>query len=151
MAPIDWRSPLEADDYAEYRDVAFLKRLSVTPYLRPHDFWPKRAPQWDGLGVAADGAVILVEAKAHLDEMISRASQASENSLELIQKSLDEVKSHLHAGPGHDWSATFYLYYPRTRRFPALRTFLRPLSARPWSALSTGKNRCSASPRPGPW
>lgn len=57
QTPIEWLSPLETDDYAEYRDGAFLEKLDISlekPSLS--DFWPRRGPQWDALAVDATGA-----------------------------------------------------------------------------------------------
>ena len=46
---IDWRSPLQDDDYAEYYDDAFLDRLGVDEMTMPLDeFWPKSGPRWEG-------------------------------------------------------------------------------------------------------
>src|SRR5262245_46671097 len=92
LGPIEWRSPLRDDDFAEYRDAAFLDRLGITLPRRPLEgFWPRGGPQWDGLGKAASGEVILVEAKAHLNELYSPASAASESSLAAIQLALREA------------------------------------------------------------
>jgi hypothetical protein len=45
---IDWRSPLLSDDFAEYRDGDFLKRLGFEPLTNERErFWPARGPQWD--------------------------------------------------------------------------------------------------------
>lgn len=42
---ITWRSPLEEDDFAEYRDEDFLVRLGVDLERYPlRDFWPTRGP-----------------------------------------------------------------------------------------------------------
>jgi hypothetical protein len=74
LGPIDWRSPLREDDYAEYRDAAFLERIGVILGQRPLDgFWPRGGPQWDALGRAASGEPVIVEAKAHLNELYSRS------------------------------------------------------------------------------
>lgn len=63
------------DDYAECRDQAFLNLLDIRLPTRPLAFfWPRGGPQWDGLGRAASGEVILVEAKAHLNELYSPAT-----------------------------------------------------------------------------
>jgi hypothetical protein len=111
LGPIDWRSPLRADDYAEYRDDAFIDRVGVVPARRPLSaFWPRGGPQWDGLGRAASGEVVLVEAKAHLNELFSPASTASESSLARIQLSLREAADGLGALAGSDWSKQFYQY-----------------------------------------
>src|SRR5678815_1959560 len=48
-------------------------------------FWLLGGPQRDALGRAASGEVVLVKAKAHLNELYSPASGASESSLMQIQ------------------------------------------------------------------
>ena len=114
LGPIDWRSPLRDDGYAEYRDAAFLERLGVTlPRRTLETFWPRGGPQWDALGRAATGEVVIVEAKAHLNELYSPASAASESSLELIRASLDEAARALNVPAGFDWSRQFYQYANR--------------------------------------
>jgi hypothetical protein len=53
LGPIDWRSPLREDEYAEYRDEAFLARLGIAlPRRSLESFWPRGGPQWDALGRA---------------------------------------------------------------------------------------------------
>jgi hypothetical protein len=108
--PIDWKSPLVSDDYAEYRDQAFLDRLGVTLQKRSLDsFWPVGGPQWDALGVARSGELILVEAKAHVPEMLSPPNGATASlSIDRIRESLTETAAALKAGPGVDWSQRFY-------------------------------------------
>jgi hypothetical protein len=111
---IDWRSPVAKDDYAEYRDEAFLKRVGVKAATRALNlFWPRGGPQWDGLGVADSGEVILVEAKAHLNELYSPASSASEESLATIQLALREAARGLGVPDGFEWSKQFYQYANR--------------------------------------
>src|SRR5947209_5497144 len=42
LGPIDWRSPLREDDYAEYRGAAFLERIGMILERRPlESFWPR--------------------------------------------------------------------------------------------------------------
>ena len=61
---VEWLSPKADDDYSEYRDQAFLDLLGIKlPKTKLSDFWPKRGPQWDGLGRIEDKAYFLVEAK----------------------------------------------------------------------------------------
>jgi len=111
LGPIDWRSPVRADDYAEYRDQGFLDLLGIDLQTRPlRTFWPLGGPQWDALGRAASGEVVLVEAKAHLNELYSPATGASESSLMQIQSSLSEAALGLGVRPGYDWSKQFYQY-----------------------------------------
>lgn len=102
------------DDYAEYRDQAFLDLLGIKlPTRRLAFFWPRGGPQWDALGRAASGEVILVEAKAHLNELYSPATNASESSLAQIQASLAETAQGLGVPAGYDCSRQFYQYANR--------------------------------------
>lgn len=107
---IDWRSPLRSDDFAEYRDDAFLELLGLdrlAPSLK--EFWPARGPQWDALGVTSNNTVLLVEAKAHIPEMCSGACGASDGSLARIRKRLDETAAFLGAKPTRaEWHLVFY-------------------------------------------
>ena len=48
---IEWVSPKEEDNYAEYRDQAFLDLLGIKlTKTKLKDFWPNQGPQWDALG-----------------------------------------------------------------------------------------------------
>jgi hypothetical protein len=96
---IDWKSPLKADKYAEYRDGDFLKKLGILNKIKYPliDFWPDYGPQWDALGVnkisKADDEIILIEAKANIPEMVSSGTGAKNpQSINKIRNSLDEVK-----------------------------------------------------------
>lgn len=122
LPSIQWVSPLRADDYAEYRDVAFLDVLGLG-HLKTElsSFWPPRGPQWDALGLA-DGRPVLVEAKAHLDEFFSPPTQASERSLALISDSLADVATRLGAKSGTDWTRTFFQYANRIAHLDFLRS-----------------------------
>lgn len=114
IGPVEWRSPRADDGYAEYRDQAFLDRLGITLSKRQlKDFWPTRGPQWDALGRAASGEVVLVEAKAHVTELLSQHTKATDASMKTIRRSLLETADSLHASPGTDWSQRFYQYANR--------------------------------------
>jgi len=67
----------------------------------------------DALGRAATGEAVIVEAKAHLNELYSPASGASESSLAHIQASLAEAARAMDVPPGFDWSKQFYQYANR--------------------------------------
>lgn len=113
LQTIEWLSPKVEDDYAEYRDRAFLNLLSLDRLGEDlSDFWPRGGPQWDALGRTPDG-VVLVEAKSHIAEFFSPASQASDASRQKIQGSLHRVKSALGVTASTDWSDTFYQYTNR--------------------------------------
>jgi hypothetical protein len=115
LGPIEWISPLSNDDYAEYRDSEALEKLGVNLTRRSlSSFWPARGPQWDALGRTASGELILVEAKAHIGEILTPGTKASPGSLRLIRASLKETAKALRASPGAvDWSQTFYQYTNR--------------------------------------
>ena len=105
-----WHSPLASDAFAEYRDEAFLGlfgALKLADALA--NFWPARGPQWDAVGETADGSVILVEAKAHIAELLSPPTAAGDVSRQRIEATLSEVAARL--GPGRkraNWSEHFY-------------------------------------------
>jgi hypothetical protein len=121
-APVEWRSPRADDDFAEYRDAAFLRLLGLERLEGAlADFWPKRGPQWDALGVTAAGQVILVEAKAHVAEFCSPASGASEESLAHINASLAQVAAALGSSCGDLWPRLFYQYANRLAHLWFLR------------------------------
>ena len=72
---IEWKSPVESDDYAEYRDGAFIELMKLKQdEIKLEEFWPSYGPQWDALALTNKGSVILVEAKANLPEIISSSS-----------------------------------------------------------------------------
>ena len=122
-APIRWVSPLADDDFAEYRDGDFLDRLGVRLGDVPlNEFWPPRGPQWDALGKTDDGQIILLEAKAHIEEMVGAPTGASPQSLKLIRESLETVKSHVKSRSPADWSTAFYQYNNRLAHLYLLRT-----------------------------
>jgi hypothetical protein len=106
---IDWRSPRQDDDYAEYYDQSFLDRLGVNEMAMPlSEFWPKSGPRWDGLARTTDGKLILVEAKAHIDEAVDYHSKASPNALRKIQERLDEAKLAFRAAKDACWHTPLY-------------------------------------------
>jgi len=126
LGPITWRSPRAEDDYAEYRDETALRRLGLPAIeLRRRSldsFWPARGPQWDALGRASTGEVVLVEAKAHLGEMFSTRSQAGPASLRKIREALRDTASALRARSDTDWTSHFYQYANRLAHAHLLRT-----------------------------
>ena len=114
IGEIDWRSPCESDDFAEYLDEGFVDLLGLTLGQRPlATFWPRSGPRWDALGISASGTAVLVEAKANVPEVFSPPTRSGGNSNDLIRASLDEVKGALRAHPGTDWSLRFFQYANR--------------------------------------
>lgn len=120
--PISWLSPIHSDDFAEYRDQAFLQLLGVHLDKRPLEtFWPNRGPQWDALGRSHSGELFLVESKAHVSEILSPGTSASAKSKILIERSLKELQSFLRVSPAVDWSAVLYQYTNRLAHLYLLR------------------------------
>ena len=119
---IEWLSPKADDDYSEYRDHEFLDLLGIKlAKTKLSDFWPKRGPQWDALGRIEDKAYFLVEAKAHVSEIISSSQAKSAKSKALIKKSLDETRRYLKLNPNIDLSKGFYQYSNRLAHLYLLR------------------------------
>ena len=106
---IDWRSPLQSDQDAEYYDQSFLDRLGVTEVIMPlREFWPRSGPRWDGLACTSDGKLILIEAKAHIDEMVTFRSKASPETLLRIEDRLEQAKEAFHASKDACWHTSLY-------------------------------------------
>lgn len=126
LSPTDtiaWLSPLADDGYAEYRDQAFLAKVGARPQRTPlAGFWPTRGPQWDALGRTSRGEPLLVEAKAHIPELLSPPCQAAGASLRTIRASLDRVKRAVGLRAAADWSTTYYQYVNRLAHLYFLRT-----------------------------
>ena len=111
--PVEWRSPLADDDYAEYWDQAFLDRLGVVLRGRPlHEFWPQSGPRWDALGLILGQRVVLVEAKAHRDEVRS-LSRAGAESRSKIEAAFRELAGTWRISDTSAWLTTYYQYANR--------------------------------------
>ena len=121
--PIVWASPLESDDFAEYMDAAFLRRLGVRlDQRRLADFWPRSGPRWDALGRSGD-SVLLVEAKANIRELNSSpcGAEPDSDSFVKIRKALMEVRAFLNVNSDTDWTRCFYQYANRLAHLYLLR------------------------------
>jgi hypothetical protein len=119
----DWRSPLKGDNWAEYRDSAFLIRIGLA-HLKEAlaEFWPARGPQWDGLARTSDGKILLFEGKAHVRELDSSCGASSLLSRRKIEYALNEAKSYFGVAPGSDWLNGFYQYCNRLAHLHFLRS-----------------------------
>ena len=120
---INWVSPLEKDNYAEYRDGDFLSILGLKHFDKKlKDFWPNGGPQWDALGfIKEHDFYFLVEAKANIPEIKTSIHAKSETSLSLIEKSLSETKNYLNCQSGLNWEFGFYQYANRIAHLYFLR------------------------------
>jgi hypothetical protein len=124
---IAWKSPL-APSYKEFRDMAALRALGVTQLTERMDaFWPRRGPVWDGLGITPKGAYVLVEAKAHIPELMSGGCKAEGKSLETIRSSLIATRKALAPRSKADWAGPFFQYANRL----AFLRFLRETNQLP--------------------
>lgn len=111
---IEWLAPIKSDDYAEYYDQEFLELLGVKDLKVPlSDFWPKSGPRWDGLARTKSGKLILVEAKAYIEEGVDFKSQAGPKSMAKIKLSLEEAKKVFKASKEASWEQHFYQYANR--------------------------------------
>lgn len=119
---IGWLSPKAEDAYAEYRDQAFLDILGIKlTKTKLKDFWPARGPQWDALGRLKNKAYFIVEAKAHIQEIISSSQAKSPKSISLIKKSLNVTQKYLNLKPDIDLTKGFYQYANRLAHLYFLR------------------------------
>jgi hypothetical protein len=111
---VEWHSPLPGK-YQEFRDGAALRALGLENRIKAPlgEFWPSRGPVWDALGTSSDSRPLLVEAKAHIPEAVSRAKASSMASIKLIEKSLALVRKHYTRKSDADWTAPFYQYANR--------------------------------------
>lgn len=121
LGPIDWVSPVASDGFREYADAAFLERIGKAHLAQAlSGSWPAGGPRWDALGVSGE-RVILVEAKAHLDEFFSSRCAASPASRTRIEAAFAEVREALRASGGAPWTDCFYQYANRLAHLHFLR------------------------------
>ncbi len=115
-------SPLEEDEFAEYRDQAFLDRLGIEVEIPLAEFWPQNGPQWDAFATASDGSVILVEAKANVEEFVSSPCGAKdEASLAMIRSAFTQLGEGIKLRPGSQLDGPFYQYFNRLAHLYYLR------------------------------
>jgi hypothetical protein len=121
-SPIEWLSPLRRDRFQEFRDEDVLTRCRIELRGKLADFWPRGGPMWDGLARCGDD-VILLEAKAHIPELVSPRSRATEPARGRIRKSMEEAQKALSPKSlGYvDWTGTFYQYANRVAHLHYLR------------------------------
>jgi len=158
---IQWVSPKQDDEFAEYRDEAFMRKIGTETLVYPlNNFWPKKGPQWDALGIGKYKEVFLVEAKANVPEIVSPGTLSRGTSRDLIAKSLEDVKSYLNINKDIDWMGNFYqytnriahLYFLRVlNKIPAYLIFIYfmgdksvrgPATKEEWNAAITVMHKC---------
>jgi hypothetical protein len=120
---IEWLCPVRNTAFGEYRDEAFLNLLGIKlPQKQLRAFWPSRGPMWDGLARTSRGEIILVEAKAHIPEMVSPSSKATGDSEKQIAAALEQTRKALAPKSKVSWSGIFYQYTNRLAHLYLLRS-----------------------------
>lgn len=124
---IQWLSPLKSDQYAEYRDGAFLDLLGLGEFKTSlRKFWPRNGPQWDALGRSTEkGPYFLLEAKANIPEIMSSLGAKSKDSIAKIRKSLEETRKYLRCKSCGLWEKGFYQYVNRLAHLYFLRNICK--------------------------
>ena len=109
-AQITWRSPREAENFREYRDMGALRQLGIhsLPKRTLAAFWPEGGPVHDALGKVSDGQLLFLEAKAHIGEIFTPGTRATQSSRKLIDKSLNEARHHFAPQSQVAWSNLGY-------------------------------------------
>lgn len=111
---IQWISPIADDSYAEYYDETFLKVLGIKPeQVKLGKFWPKGGPRWDGLANTSGGRVILLEAKAYIEEAVDEGTKAGRASKSRVLSALEQTRTYLNGKSNDAWSNEFYQYANR--------------------------------------
>ena len=110
---IDWKSPLEAKRFTEYRDADFLRVLGLDRLgAQLLDYWPTRGPVWDALAtIRSDETTlgyVLVEAKSYVGEMESDCKATSQASISKIDAALKRTQHWLGANQEIDWKKGLY-------------------------------------------
>lgn len=108
-----WR---DGGHFGELRDDMWTRAGLPGPSPQRAGWWPARGPQWDGVAVVpgrgGERGLLLVEAKSHLDEVVSHAA-ARPKSRAVIDAALDETKEAVGANPWIDWTEPRYQYANR--------------------------------------
>lgn len=108
----EWLSPINHDDYQEYQDKQFMRKIGLGEYSNEltGKFWPNRGPVWDGLAKTDDGTILLFEAKAHISELFGGGMKArAQKSRDAILEALHKTARHI--GADFDavaWTDTMY-------------------------------------------
>jgi hypothetical protein len=113
---VTWKAPL-GPKFSEPRDRQVLNLLKIeTPHRDLAEFWPRGGAVWDALAVIKDQYVLL-EAKAHIPEMISGPSKAGSLSLPLIEASLKRTRRSLAPRSKSNWAASPFFQYANRLAF----------------------------------
>ncbi len=133
-ATFEWTAPLEANDYREPQDEAFLRAIGckqLAPKLKA--FWPKGGPAWDATAILTlpngDPGALLVEGASYPGELRSRMSAANAKSASRIKSALAYTQASLGLESDPDrWTRSFY---ESAARYAHLQ-FLRDAGVNAW-------------------
>lgn len=135
---ITWNSPLKENNYKEYRNE-FLEQFNQWTDKRSEleKYWARKGPQWDGIatieGKGNQKGLLLVEAKAHVNEMKSKIKAVDSDSKSLIETTLKEVMEKLQSNASLDvW---LNHYYQLTNRLAYLYIMNEKLGIPTWLVL----------------
>jgi len=118
-----WKSPVASDEYAEYNDEDFVRKLGLQNAIKLDpliDFWPTRGPHWDALAQTNKKRKFPVEAKSHIGELASTC-EAKPVSYRKIQEALNTTKVYSGSQVLNDWCAEYYQYANRLAHLYWLR------------------------------
>ncbi|OLC94839.1 MAG: hypothetical protein DMG35_21010 [Acidobacteria bacterium] len=122
---IAWYSPLEKEDFQEYRDGKALEKAGIGKAnlkMPLEEFWPARGPVWDALGITSEGHALFIEAKAHIPEAATPTTKATaEASKKLIEGSLARARKFYAPRATASWGNPFYQYANRLAHHYYLR------------------------------
>jgi hypothetical protein len=110
----------------EWKGVDFVDRESPVESAW-RSFWPQtgNVPNWDAVGLLQSGAdveFLLVEAKAHVEEIRSSCSAKEEGGLRTIREALDAtIKAHGFTVDVENWLRPYYQYANRLAHLHFLR------------------------------
>jgi hypothetical protein len=104
-------------NYTEARDGEAFRQLGISPARRAlKDFWPQRGPVWDGLAVVGQECILL-EAKAHIPELMSGGTKATAKSLAMIERALERTRKSLAPRSRVDWARSQFFQYANRLAF----------------------------------
>lgn len=116
----DWLDFAPGDDGkldGEWKGLNFLE--SASPKAAWMKFWPQtgNVPNWDAVGLLelnSRSEYILVEAKAHVEELKSTCGATTNGGLNTIRKALGEtIKANGFAADVENWLSPYYQYANR--------------------------------------
>jgi hypothetical protein len=98
---------------SEYTTLDFLENLGLDPSgenQKYFEYWPSTGePQhWDLIGKTADGYIVLVEAKAHIKELISSTGASPRGSLPKIENAFALVRTRIGVTDSSPWTKNYY-------------------------------------------